>query len=57
MTYAKLGDTTTFQGGYDAEKEGKKKKNKKGMTTGKRKTKCVRIHKSQEKTIFRRMAS
>ena len=38
-------------------KKAKKKKNKKGMTTGKRKTKCVRIHKSQEKTIFRRMAS
>jgi len=55
MTYAKLGDKTTFQGGYDAEKAGKE--NKKGMTTGKIKTKCVRIHKSQEKTIFRRMAS
>ena len=39
------------------QKKKAKKKNKKGMTTGKRKTKCVRIHKSQEKTIFRRMAS
>lgn len=55
MTYPKLGDKTTFQGGYDTEKAGKEHKN--GMTTGKRKTKCVRIHKSQEKTISRRMAS
>ena len=54
MTYAELGDKSTFKGYGDAEEAGRGK----GMTIGIReKIKSMRFHRSQEQTVFRIMVS